>query len=449
MSETKEDAVKMCTKCNKFPQSMRKGVQKGMCCNRCPSHGPWCSSHLHQQASSCNHPPPVARVKAEKRKAQDDVIQSEHPQHGKLQPRKKCKLTSQLLTIVKELRDAQSIPKSVCNTLRASLSQHCTTISSEVGPLQQKAFGSYQQMKAFRMLSQTFNSIEAEKAAEVQRAEVLASQAVQEFAQFEKATEEARMELVVSSDDVQAKTSALSESVAAVSILHQRIATLSSQHATDEVAPEKVLNAMTKSQQMQMVKWQRIELTATNASVDAACKKQEALAESLDEAKHIQCKKAATLEEKLHLLPELRSVSEEVMQTPSAALRHLKDFRQGPLASFLEISAELVMLYGIQILDADAARQSAPEECQIHPAQQLEDLKLLGELFDVENTKLRKLHVEAHLGEEEAFHEPMADQGHEEQIGNHSAAASAKKQPGLEEVAASDDNHKLLNLGGA
>jgi len=447
MSETKEDTTAMCTKCNKFPQSTRKGVTQGLCCNRCPNHGPWCSSHSHQKASSCNHPHPLARVKAEKRKSPDDVNQPERPQHEKSQSRKKCKLASRLLSVVKEMRDAQCTPKSVCNTLRASLTEQCTTISSDFGPLQQKAFGSYQQMKAFRMLNQTLNSIVDKKVSEVQKAEVMASQAAREFEQFEEATEDAKMEVVVCSDDVEAKTSALSESVSAVSILHQRIATLSSE-ANMELT-EAVRNAMTKAQQKEMDKWQKVELTATNASVDAESKKQEALVEALEEAKHIHCKKAAALEEKLHLLPELRSVSEEVMQTPSAALRQLEDFRQGPLASFLDISAELVLLHGIQILDHDATREGAPEKCQMVPGQQLEDLKMLGELFDVEDIEVSKLEVEEHFEEQVSLNEPEADQGDEEQIGNHMLVTSPQKQPTTGEDAASDDNQQLLNLGGA
>jgi hypothetical protein len=41
--ETKVHA--MCTRCGKFPQSTHRGVRKGLCCNKCPNHGPWCSGH--------------------------------------------------------------------------------------------------------------------------------------------------------------------------------------------------------------------------------------------------------------------------------------------------------------------------------------------------------------------------------------------------------------------
>merc|ERR1719487_491695 len=37
----------MCTRCGALPCSTRKGVAKGLCCNKCPNHGPWCSANLN------------------------------------------------------------------------------------------------------------------------------------------------------------------------------------------------------------------------------------------------------------------------------------------------------------------------------------------------------------------------------------------------------------------
>jgi hypothetical protein len=37
--------VSLCTICGEYPQSKRKGVKPGQCCNKCPDHGPWCTKH--------------------------------------------------------------------------------------------------------------------------------------------------------------------------------------------------------------------------------------------------------------------------------------------------------------------------------------------------------------------------------------------------------------------
>lgn len=37
--------VRLCTKCGIYPQSARLRVAAGLCCNRCPNHGPWCTQH--------------------------------------------------------------------------------------------------------------------------------------------------------------------------------------------------------------------------------------------------------------------------------------------------------------------------------------------------------------------------------------------------------------------
>lgn len=40
-----KDCAKLCTRCGKHPQNTRKAVRKGLCCNKCPNHGPWCTMH--------------------------------------------------------------------------------------------------------------------------------------------------------------------------------------------------------------------------------------------------------------------------------------------------------------------------------------------------------------------------------------------------------------------
>mmetsp|Transcript_19197 Transcript_19197/g.43070 ORF Transcript_19197/g.43070 Transcript_19197/m.43070 type:complete len:223 (-) Transcript_19197:145-813(-) len=44
--------VALCVNCHIWPQSKRKGVRKGWCCNKCPTHGPWCSSTLKGSTST-------------------------------------------------------------------------------------------------------------------------------------------------------------------------------------------------------------------------------------------------------------------------------------------------------------------------------------------------------------------------------------------------------------
>merc|ERR1719235_467628 len=36
----------LCTKCGLHPANPKKGVTKGLCCNKCPNHGPWCTVHM-------------------------------------------------------------------------------------------------------------------------------------------------------------------------------------------------------------------------------------------------------------------------------------------------------------------------------------------------------------------------------------------------------------------
>jgi len=392
----------MCTKCGEHPQSTRKGIQSGLCCNRCPNHGPWCSRHhvpeqsLHscgqgqqpkatrqtaplpasakggkrkaagdqgqQQQATRQTDPLLASAKDGKRKAAGDTVQSASPQRNapdgqgdtvqvespqqqqKAQPKKKCKLTGQLRSIVKAMRDAQCVPKSFCSNLNASLSEQVTILSNEFGPLEQKAFGSYQQMKAFRTLNETLNSIETRKAEEVQRAEAMASQAAQELLDFEEVAANAEMEVAESTSEVEAKTSELSDSDLAVSMLQERMETLSSQAANDELAGDNTLQ----------------ELSAAISSLNEANEKQQSCAEALAQAKLIQQTKTDALEQKFRLLPELRSVAVEVARTPSTARQQLEDFQKGAHASFQDIAFELVLLHGAGILgDVALGSQSA------------------------------------------------------------------------------------------
>lgn len=41
----------LCIRCGTFPQNPRKAVKAGLCCNRCPQHGPWCTKHAVKEVS--------------------------------------------------------------------------------------------------------------------------------------------------------------------------------------------------------------------------------------------------------------------------------------------------------------------------------------------------------------------------------------------------------------
>jgi hypothetical protein len=43
--EARRGASCLCVRCGAFPQNPRKAVKAGLCCNRCPHHGPWCTKH--------------------------------------------------------------------------------------------------------------------------------------------------------------------------------------------------------------------------------------------------------------------------------------------------------------------------------------------------------------------------------------------------------------------
>ncbi|CAE8634789.1 unnamed protein product [Polarella glacialis] len=52
----------LCTACGQFQQSSRKGITRGLCCNKCPNHGPWCSQfQLPAAAGVPNATPPLKR----------------------------------------------------------------------------------------------------------------------------------------------------------------------------------------------------------------------------------------------------------------------------------------------------------------------------------------------------------------------------------------------------
>jgi len=361
----------LCTRCGEFPQSTRKGVQKGLCCNRCPNHGPWCSSKQSPKENTCRHQPkptppkqavPISAA-GTKREVEDDVVESSSPQRPMAQPKKRCKLTCQLRSIIKSMRDTQCVPKSFCTSLCAKLNDRCTILSGDFGPLEQKAFGSYQQMKAFRILNETLNSVETKKAEEVQKAESLASQAAQELRQFEEAASTAEAQAQETTQDVQAKRSELAECDSVISKLGEQIAVLESQEATSGDASA--------------------ELHDAKAKLAAATARRQTCAEALARAEFVQSARLQDLETKLEKLTALRSVAEDVMQAPIAARQQLEDFQRGPHASFLEIATELVMLHGSGILGDDAiGGQSSP----VARKQSLEsDHGVSGEQQEVQN----------------------------------------------------------------
>ena len=53
----------LCSRCGKFLVNHRKSVRRGLCCNKCPNHGPWCTSNANLAASSlldgCENLPPA------------------------------------------------------------------------------------------------------------------------------------------------------------------------------------------------------------------------------------------------------------------------------------------------------------------------------------------------------------------------------------------------------
>ena len=53
----------LCSRCGKFLVNHRKSVRRGLCCNKCPNHGPWCTSNANLTASSlldgCENLPPA------------------------------------------------------------------------------------------------------------------------------------------------------------------------------------------------------------------------------------------------------------------------------------------------------------------------------------------------------------------------------------------------------
>mmetsp|Transcript_20885 Transcript_20885/g.38101 ORF Transcript_20885/g.38101 Transcript_20885/m.38101 type:complete len:269 (-) Transcript_20885:185-991(-) len=46
----------LCVNCHARPQSTRKGVRKGWCCNKCPTHGPWCTGKAGSSSASISAP---------------------------------------------------------------------------------------------------------------------------------------------------------------------------------------------------------------------------------------------------------------------------------------------------------------------------------------------------------------------------------------------------------
>jgi len=344
---------KMCKKCGDFPPSTRKNVQKGLCCNRCPNHGPLCTSHCtdHQPSrdlaeESTEQPDPVrASAKGRKRTATGDGSESALPTEARV-PHKRCKLTRELRFIVQEVRSSQGIPKSLRGKLSASLSVLCP-LTHPLDPSQQKAF---------RTFNETLNLIEATQAEEVQEAEALASQARKELEAFEKVAD-AEMEVAESSGNVDIKSGELSESVAALSV----------QKAVSEIAA------------------QQEELSATDVNLDAATKTQQECAEALDQAELTHRKIAEALEERVRLLPALRSVTAEVVEKASAACKRLEDFQRGPQASFLDIAAELVSRHGISILDDGAAAEAGSPQ---NPEMQVDDSNALLESTDLSADEL-------------------------------------------------------------
>lgn len=357
MSEAQQCNIEMCTKCGEFPQSTRKGVKKGLCCNRCPDHGPWCSSRCAGDVTCANQGrakqllpksqnlpkapaaaavelPVRASARGQKRTAAaaNEVKESAPSQEGAARgpPQKRCKWSGQLRSIVKAVKDEQRAPKSVCAKLSTSLSALCP-ITSELG---------FCQRRAFRSFHETLNSIEAKKAEEVQQAEATALQAQHELQEFESAAATAEMEMEASRGDMEAK-SAEAESIAALSALGPN----------PQIAQEQ-----------------------------AAC------AAALAQAESMFRQKTDALDEKNRLLPGLRALTAELVEDISATRKRLEDYQTGPLADFQEISTELVMRHGMAILN-----ENHPEETGAQGLPEHSDMQHGGSDALLESAKLPSL----------------------------------------------------------
>merc|ERR1712070_80306 len=95
----------------------------------------------------------------------------------KMQRQKKCKTTGQLRAVVKALRDLQCISKPMAQELSSALGERSMTITSEVGQLEQKGFGSHEQLTAVRKLNAVIDEFEARKTEQVQSQEATAAEA--------------------------------------------------------------------------------------------------------------------------------------------------------------------------------------------------------------------------------------------------------------------------------
>ncbi|CAJ1374976.1 unnamed protein product [Effrenium voratum] len=62
----------LCSRCGVFKVSSRRGVGQGLCCNRCPDHGPWCSSR------EAKAPKPANAKRKEQAKAENESAAKKH-----------------------------------------------------------------------------------------------------------------------------------------------------------------------------------------------------------------------------------------------------------------------------------------------------------------------------------------------------------------------------------
>jgi len=81
----------LCTKCGMHPISSLKAVVRALCCNRCPDHGPWCTSHAAQEFGDENG----LAVKSD-----EHIVSLNKPQSRAQPGNKKCTLV--------EVSDTQS-----------------------------------------------------------------------------------------------------------------------------------------------------------------------------------------------------------------------------------------------------------------------------------------------------------------------------------------------------
>jgi len=227
--------TEVCTKCGDFPQSTRTGVCKGMCCNKCPDHGPWCSSHKLQKAEEGREKlrsafaggareAPVqvqkrkellgkrvsragsyARVLAKKHEADQQKEAPAEPSKKRRKVDARAKpLELKQAVIAQALMDAECVPEPVRKMLCSALSG-CCSVTGEFHPFQERLL---------QMLKQTLDDIQAEETRKLQDAANSIALVEKDLGDFSDALANAEVVLASSREEFEKEQAALTESVA-------------------------------------------------------------------------------------------------------------------------------------------------------------------------------------------------------------------------------------------